>query len=56
MNADIDAGLKIAAKNLEAGKQAMVERNHRRAGLGVSLFAIGLVLIGLRVYIKKIET
>ena len=56
VNADIDAGLKIAAKNLEAGKQAMVERNRRRAGLGASLFAIGMVLVGLRLYIKKIES
>lgn len=56
VNADIDAGLKIAAKNLEAGKQAMVERNRRRAGLGASLFAIGMVLVGLWLYIKKVES
>jgi Cytochrome c3/Cytochrome c554 and c-prime len=55
VNADIDGGLRIASKNVEAGKQAMVERNRRRAGLGVSLFAIGMVLVGLRLYIKKIE-
>ena len=53
---DIQAGLKIAAKNLQAGKEAMVERNYRRVGLGVSLIAIGIVLAGLRLYIKKIET
>jgi len=53
---DIQAGLKIAATNLQAGKEAMVERNRRRAGLGVSLIAIVMVLIGLRLYIKKIET
>jgi nitrate/TMAO reductase-like tetraheme cytochrome c subunit len=52
---DIQAGLKIAAKNLQAGKEAMVERDHRRAGLGISLIAIGIVLAGLRLYIKKIE-
>jgi hypothetical protein len=52
---DIQAGLKIAEKNLEAGKQAMVERNRRRAGLGVSLVSIGMVLVGLRLYIRKIE-
>ena len=50
------AGLKIAANNLQAGKEAMVERNRRRAGLGVSLIAIGMVLLGLRLYIKKIES
>ena len=53
---DIQSGLKIAAKDLQAGNEAMVERNHRRAGLGVSLIAIGIVLIGLRLYIKKIES
>jgi len=53
---DIQAGMKIAAKDLQAGKQAMVERNHRRAGLGISLIAIGMVLAGLWLYIKKIES
>ena len=53
---DIQEGLKIAAKNLQTGKEAMVERNHRRAGLGLSLIAIGIVLAGLRLYIKKIES
>ena len=53
---DVQAGLKIAVADLEAGRQAMVERNRRRAGLGVSLLAIGIVLIGLRLYIKKIES
>jgi hypothetical protein len=53
---DIQAGMKIAAKTLQAGKQAMVERNYRRAGLGISLIAIGIVLAGLWLYIKKIES
>ena len=53
---DIQAGLKIAAKNLQAGKEAMVERNYRRFGFGISLIAIGIVLAGLRLYIKKIES
>jgi hypothetical protein len=52
---DIQAGLTIAAKDLEAGKKAMVERNHRRVGLGISMIAIGLVLAGLWLYIRKIE-
>jgi Cytochrome c3 len=52
---DIQAGLSIAAKNLQAGKKAMAERNYRRVGLGISLVAIGLMLVGLRLYIKKIE-
>jgi hypothetical protein len=56
MDQDIQAGLNIAAKDLEAGQKAMVERNHRRVGLGMSLVAIGIVLLGLRLYIKKIES
>jgi predicted CXXCH cytochrome family protein len=52
---DIQAGLKIAAQNLQAGKDAMVERNHRRVGFGISVIAIGIVLAGLRLYIKKTE-
>jgi Cytochrome c3 len=52
---DIQAGLNVAAKNLQAGQKAMAERNYRRVGLGMSLIAIGIVLAGLRLYIKKIE-
>ena len=52
---DIQAGLKIAGQNLQAGQRAMVERNHRRVGLGMSLIAIGIALVGLWLYIKKIE-
>jgi len=53
---DIEAGLNIAAKNLQAGQKAMAERNYRRVGLGVSLVAIALMLVGLRLYIKRIES
>jgi len=52
---DVQAGLKIADKDLKAGQQAMVERNRRRAGLGISLLAIAMVLAGLWLYIRKIE-
>ena len=53
---DIQAGLKIAAKNLQAGNAAMAERNHRRVGLGLSLVAIALMLLGIRLYMKKVES
>jgi Na+/phosphate symporter len=33
-----------------------VERNHRRIGLGICLIAIGLMLVGLWLYIKKLES
>ena len=53
---DIQAGLNIAAKNLQAGQKAMAERNYRRVGLGLSLVAIALIFVGLRLYIKRIES
>jgi hypothetical protein len=56
MEQDIRAGLDITAKNLHAGQKAMAERNYRRFGLGASIVAIGIMLVGLRLYIKKIET
>jgi hypothetical protein len=51
----VQAGSKIASRDLAAGQQAMVERNHRRVGLGFSLLAIAIVLPGLWLYIGKIE-
>ena len=56
MDQDFQAGLKIADKDLQAGQKAMTERNYRRVGLGVSLVAIGIMLVGLRLIIKRIET
>jgi predicted CXXCH cytochrome family protein len=55
VNHDVQAGMKIAAVNLKVGKDAMVERNHRRIGLGLCLIAIGIMLAGLWLYIRKIE-
>lgn len=52
---DIQSGLKIAAKDLQAGKGALLERDYRRLGLGVSVLAILIVLVGLRLYIRQIE-
>jgi hypothetical protein len=56
VNEDIQAGMKIASANQKAGQDAMVERNHRRIGLGICLIAIGLMLVGLWLYIKKLES
>ena len=53
---DIQAGLNIAAKDQQAGEKAMAERNYRRIGLGMTLVAIGIVLVGLRLYIKRVES
>ena len=55
VDADVQAGMKIAAASLKAGQDAMVERNHRRIGLGLCLIAIAIMLVGLWLYIKKIE-
>ena len=56
VNQDVQVGLKIAAANKKAGDDAMVERNHRRIGLGVCLIAIAFMLVGLWLYIKKLES
>ena len=56
IESDIKPGLETAAKGYDAGKKALADRNYRRVGLGLSLVAIGLVLVGLRLYIKKIES
>ncbi len=53
---DTQAGMKIAAADLKAGKNAMVERNHRRIGLGICLIAIAFMLVGLWLYIRKLES
>ena len=42
IEADIKPGLETAAKDYDAGKKAMAERNYRRVGLGISLVAIAL--------------
>ena len=56
VDADVQTGMKIADADLRVGKDAMVERNHRRIGLGICLIAIAIMLVGLRMYIKKIES
>lgn len=52
---DIQAGLKIAAKNLQAGRAALAERDYRRKGLGFALVFILLTVLGLFLYIRQIE-
>jgi len=53
---DIQAGLKIAGKTHQEGEAALRERDYRRKGLAWSVVAIVLVLIGLRLYIRQIES
>ena len=52
---DIQEGLKIAAKNFQAGQAALAERDYRRRGLGVALVFIFLTVLGLFMYIRAIE-
>ena len=52
---DVQAGLAIAAKNLQAGKDALAERDYRRRGLAFALIAIFITLIGLYLYIRQTE-
>jgi hypothetical protein len=55
VQADLAEGMKVTEKTYQAGVAALKERDYRRMGLGISLIAIVAVLIGLRLYIKKIE-
>ena len=52
---DIDAGLKVTRETHTAGEEAMAEWKFRRVGLGFSVAAIALVLVGLGLYIKNLE-
>lgn len=56
VDADVQTGMKIADADLKVGQDAMVERNRRRKGLGLSLIAICMMVAGLRLYIGKIES
>jgi hypothetical protein len=52
---DVEAGLQISAKTYGQGASALKERDYRRKGLAWSLLAIVAVVIGLRLYVRKIE-
>lgn len=52
---DVDAGLQITAKTHGEGAAALRERDYRRKGLALSLLAIVAVVIGLGLYVRKIE-
>jgi predicted CXXCH cytochrome family protein len=53
---DVDAGLVITRQTQMAGKKAMEEWRYRRIGLGLSLVMIAITLVGLRLYIRNIES
>lgn len=53
---DVQEGVKIAAKNLQAGQAALAERDYRRKGLGFALVFILMTVLGLFLYIRQIES
>jgi hypothetical protein len=52
--APVKAGLAIAAADHQAGKDALHERNVRREGLAVSLFGVGITVLGLWLAIRRL--
>ena len=55
VNRDIQDGLKLAGKTLQAGKNALAERDYRRRGLGLTVIFILLTVVGLFLYIRQSE-
>ncbi len=53
---NIQAGLKVATATYLAGVKALAERDYRRKGLAVSLVIIVAVLLGLRLFIRQLES
>ena len=53
---DVQAGLKVAEKDYQAGLAALAERDYRRKGLAISLVIIVGVLVGLRLFIRQLES
>jgi hypothetical protein len=53
---DVQEGVKIAVKNLQAGQTALSERDYRRKGLGLSLVFILITVLGLFLYIRQLES
>jgi predicted CXXCH cytochrome family protein len=53
---NVDAGLKVTEKIYKAGQNALAEASYRRKGLFISLAISLLVLVGLILMIRKIES
>ena len=56
VNEDTTVGLKVAETTYQAGVKALAERDYRRKGLAISLAIIVVVLVGLRLYIRDLES
>jgi hypothetical protein len=55
VNRDIQDGLNLAGKALQAGRNALAERDYRRRGLGFAVIFILLTVLGLFLYIRQSE-
>jgi predicted CXXCH cytochrome family protein len=51
----VDAGMAIAAETYRAGEMALKEKDSRRFGLGISLIAILITILGLWLAIRSLE-
>lgn len=56
VNQDVQAGLAVAQKTYLAGMAAMAERSYRRTGLFISLGITLIVLVGVALLIRRIES
>jgi len=52
---DTDAGLAVTRQTYAAGQKAMEEWKFRRIGLGLSVMAIAITVVGLGLYIRNLE-
>ncbi|HKW88096.1 MAG TPA: cytochrome c3 family protein [Candidatus Acidoferrales bacterium] len=53
---DVQAGLAVAEKTYQAGLAAMAERSYRRTGLFISLGITLIVLVGIALLIRRLES
>lgn len=53
---DVQAGLVVAQKTYQAGLAAMAERSYRRTGLFISLGITMIVLVGIWLLIRRLES
>jgi len=55
MKKPIDEGMKIASETLQAGQNALHDRDLRRIGLAISVFLIAITVIAVRLVIRQME-
>jgi hypothetical protein len=54
--APVKAGMALAAQDYRAGQDALHERNVRREGLGISLFGVGITVVGLWLAMRRLAS